>query len=187
MSIAKLVQIASQGQEELTGYSAVIGSDHAYIHDGIAFTAIINTGSISAAYDIAFKTPSAESGKFIHWRPIGIDTSADYVDIVLREGDTYSAGTSVTPINRNRLSTNTSKMQSFVYNATATPTGTIIQRGGIGTSGNAASQGGGGAAASQEIVLKQDTNYVLTLTPDGATVVNVSLFWYEEEKGLDSK
>lgn len=181
------VEFLTQFQEELTKYVGVIGSDHAYIHDGIAFTAIINTGSISAAYDIAFTTPTLASGKFIHWRPIGIDSSAGYVDFVLREGDSYSAGTTVTPINRNRLSGNVTKMQTFVTNATATPTGTIIQRGGIGTSGNPASRAGGGSAAAQEIVLKQNTDYVLTLTPDSATVCNLSLFWYEEDKGLDEE
>ena len=100
--------------------------------------------------------------------------------------DRFSSGTAVTPINRNRISTNTSNMQTVVKGATATPAGTLIQLGGIGTSGNAVSQSGGGGAAAQELVLKQNTNYVLTLTPDGATTVTLELFWYEESKGLDS-
>ena len=29
--------------EKLTGYMGVIDSDHAYVHQGIAFTSIINT------------------------------------------------------------------------------------------------------------------------------------------------
>lgn len=180
MGNTRMTEILELAQESLTKHLTIIESDHAYIHAGIAFTAIINTGSISAAYDIAFKTPDANSGKYIHWRPIGIDTSADYVDFVLYEGDTFSSGTAVTPINRNRISKNTSKMQTFVYNATATPAGTIVQRGGIGVAGIPASKAGGGAFANQELVLKQDTNYVLTLTPAGATIVNLSLFWYEE-------
>lgn len=184
MGIPRMTEIMEQSQEEFTKYTGVINSDHAYIHAGIAFTAIINTGSISAAYDIAFTTPDEESGKFVHWRPIGVDTSADFVDFVLREGDTFSSGTAVTPINRNRISKNTSKMQTFVYNATATPAGTIVQRGGIGTAGNAASKAGGGSRAAEELILKQNTNYVLTLTPAGATTVNLSLFWYEEGKGI---
>lgn len=182
----KLAQNFEGTFEHLTGFVAQIGSDHAYIHDGIAFTAIINTGSISAAYDIAFTTPTVASGKYIHWRPIGIQTSADYVAYTLYEGDSFSAGTAVTPINRNRLSSGTSNMQTFVKGATATPTGTMIQAGGIGVSGNAASQAGGGAAAAQELVLKQNTNYVLTLVPDGATTVILELFWYEETAGLDA-
>jgi len=185
MSIARMTEIADQSQEGLTKYTGVIDSDHAYIHDAIAFTSIITTGSISAAYDVAFTTPSESSGKYIHWRPIGVDTSADYVIATLREGDTFSAGTDVVPINRNRLSDNTSRMQAFVYNATSTPAGTIIQQSGIGSSGNPSSRTGGGASAAEELVLKQNTNYVLTLVPDGATVVNLSLFWYEENAGIE--
>lgn len=184
MNSPRMTEILEQQQEPFTGFNTIIGSDHAYIHAGKAFTALINTGSISAAYDIAFTTPTVASGKYIHWRPIGIDTSADYVLTTLREGDTFSAGTTVTPIKRNRLSSGASVMQAFVKNATATPVGTIIQQGGIGTSGNAASRSGGGASADQELVLKQNTNYVLTLVPDGATIVNLSLFWYEEDAGL---
>lgn len=172
------------GFEALTDYFGVIDSDHAYIHDGLAFTSIINTGSISAAYDIAFKTPTVASDKYIHWRPIGITSSANYVDVTLREGDTWSSGTTVTPINRNRLSTDTSNMQSFAYNVTSSPSGTIIQSSGIGASGNAVSRSGGGGQANEELVLKQDTDYVLTLTPSGATICVLSLFWYEEDSGL---
>ena len=185
MSLARITQAIEEFQESLTKYMAIIDSDHAYIHDGIAFTAIIDSGSISAAYDIAFTTPTVDSGKYVHWRPIGIQTSADYCKYELREGDSFSSGSAVTPINRNRISTRTSSMQTFVKNATATPTGTLIQLGGVGTSGNPSSQSGGGSAASQEIVLEQNTNYVLTLTPDSATTVTLELFWYEEGSGLD--
>lgn len=59
--------------EYLTGYIAQISSDHAYVHKGLAYTAIIKTGSISAAYDIAFTTPATADNKYIHWRPVGMD------------------------------------------------------------------------------------------------------------------
>lgn len=187
MSMQKLTEIVkTEIQESFTKYVGTISSDHAYIHKGLAFTGIVNTGSINAAYHIAFTTPTVASGKYIHWRPIGIDSSADYVDYTLREGDTFTGGTSATPINRNRLSSNTTGMQSFAYNATSAPTGTIIQRGGIGNSGNAFSRAGGGAGADEELVLKQNTTYILTLDPDGSTICNLSLFWYEEGEGIDA-
>ncbi len=181
MGNARLIQIAEQKQEGLTKYQAVISSDHAYVHKGIAFTSIINTGSISAAYDIAFTTPSEASGKFIHWRPIGISSSADYVQFTLYEGDSFSAGSAITPINRNRNISKASLITTMVKGATATPAGTIISAGGIGTSGNPAARAGGGAAADQELLLKPETNYVLTLVPDSATICILELFWYEEE------
>jgi hypothetical protein len=181
MSNARQTEILNQFQEGLTHYAATISSDHSYVHKGLAFTAIINTGSISAAYDIAFTTPSENVGKYIHWRPIGISSSADYTGFTLYEGDTFSSGTAVTPVNRNRNVSTTSQMQTFVKGATATPAGTIIQAGGIGTSGNPTAQSGGGSGADQELLLKPDTNYVLTLTPAGATICVLELFWYEED------
>lgn len=179
--MATITEIALQKQEALTNYQTVISSDHAYIHKCLAYTAIIDTGSISSAYNIAFTTPSIADAKYIHWRPVGIRTSADYTKYVLYEGDSFSSGTAITPINRNRNSSNTSDMQTFVKGATSTPTGTIIDAGGIGSSGNPFSRTGGGAGENEELLLKPNTNYVLQLTPDGATICLLTLFWYEEE------
>lgn len=183
-AIDKQTQIMIQEQEPLTGFLSEISSDHAYIHKGIAFTAIINTGSIDAAYDIAFTTPAEGTGKYIHWRPTGITTSADYIQVDLRQGDTFSSGSAVTPFNRNCNSLNTSLITTMVKGATATPAGTLKQSFGVGTSGNAASRAGGGAGANEELVLLPGTNYVLTVTPDSATTCIATLFWYEEDRGL---
>ena len=179
MSESRRTEILENFQEGLTKYNATICSDHAYIHQGIAFTSIINTGSISAAYDIGFTTPTAEQNKFVHWRPVGIYSSADFVLYELREGDTYSSGTAVTPINRNRNSVNTA-LTSMAYNVTSTPTGTLIQSAGVGTAGGPVARAGGGSGAENELVLKPNTNYVITLTPAAATTVILELFWYEE-------
>jgi len=190
MSESKTTAILSEMQEGLTGFIGQINSDHAYIHDGIGYEAIINTGSISAAYDIAFTTPAIEDG-VIHWRPADIYTSSNFVTFELYEGDSYSSGSSVTPVNKNRIikdnSNFNSKITTMVKGATATPTGTLIQHFGIGSTGNPASRSGGGAASAEEIVLAPSTDYVITLTPAGATLVLLTLFWYEESKGFDEK
>lgn len=176
--------LMNQTVESLTGYQGVIGSDHAYIHKGLAFTATMTAGSISSAHNICFTTPTVASGKFVHWRPVGITTSANYVAIQLSEGETYSAGTAVTPINRNRLSSATSSMTLVSNGATCTPAGTVLLYSGIGTSGVPTARSGGGSGAAEELVLKQATKYCLTITPAGATTVNLDLFWYEESSGL---
>lgn len=169
-------------QERLTGYLAQISSDHAYVHKGWAYTAVIDIGSISAAYNIAFTTPTVASDKFIHWRPVGMSSSANYVSFKLYEGDTFTGGTAVTPINRRRTGTiPTTQMQAFVTGATSTPAGTLIQAGGIGTAGNPSARSGGGSAADQELLLEANETYVLQLVPDGATDVILELFWYEED------
>lgn len=177
----KLANILQGWKEGLTGYIAQMSSDHAYIHKGFSQTAIINTGSISSAYYIGFTTPSVASGKFVHWRPINASSSANYVQAELYEGDSFTGGTAVTMIDRNRVSDNETNMQAFNQGVTSTPAGLLVQLTGIGIEGNAATRSGGGSRAAEELVLKQNTSYVLKLTPAGATTVLMSLFWYEED------
>lgn len=168
-------------QESFTGYLAQISSDHAYVHKGLAFTAVLDIGSISSTYNIGFTTPTVASGKYIHWRPIGLSSSANYVAFKLYEGDTYTGGTAVTPVNRRREAPiPTTNMQSFATGVTSTPTGTVIQAGGLGSDGNPNARSGGGSAADQEILLARNETYVLQLEPSGSTSVVLELFWYEE-------
>lgn len=174
------------GYEHFTGYNAVINSDHAYIHLGKAFTTAVNAGSISAVYYIGFVTPTVASGKYVHYRPLGITTSANYVGIKLYEGDTFTGGTASPTLNRNRLSSIVTAMQSMVKGVTVTPAGTVLIDTGIGGTGVPTAQSGGGGGEKEEWILKQNTSYVLALTPAGATTVTASLFWYEEDAGLDS-
>lgn len=185
--MATASEILNAFQEPVTKYVGQIDTDHAYIHAGLAYKAIIDLGSISGATNIGFKTPSASNGKYIHWRPAKISTSADYLSYKLYEGDTYTSGSAVTPVNLNRPmakafpSEFSTTMQDFKSGVTSSPTGTVIQQDGLGTSGNPAAQGGGGGGAAEERILLQNTNYVIQITPDGATDVLLELFWYEEE------
>lgn len=167
--------------DEFTGFGVSLTGDHSYIHRGKAYTALVDTGSISAPYKISFTTPAA-SAAYIHWRPIGITTSANYVAIALYEGDNYSAGSAVTPINRNRNSVAASGV-AMAKGTTVTPAGTIIDIGGFGTAGNPSAATGGAGGANEELVLKPATKYTLLLTPAGATLVTAKLFWYEESIG----
>lgn len=170
-------------QETLTEYAGVISSDHAYIHLGKGKTVVVDLGSISATQHIGFTTPTVASDVIIHWRPTGITSSANYIEATLTEGDSYSGGTDITSdiFTRNRLLADSTYMQAFAKGVTATPTGLVVQSSGIGTSGNTIAQSGGGTGAENELVLKQNTDYVLTIIPDGATEVILTLFWYEED------
>ena len=175
--------LLNRSSEAYTGYIGVIGSDHAYIHQGLAFTSIINTGSISSIYKISFKTPSVADSLWVHWRPTGVTSSADYVELEIYEGDAFTGGTSVTPINRNRNSTTSSAMQAFYKGTTVTLAGTIVESAGVGSAGGFFSSSGGAASADQELVLKANTNYTIAITPAGTTTCIFELFWYEEGRG----
>ena len=169
--------------EDFTGYVAVIDSDHAYIHKGLAFTTIIDTGTISSAYRIGFKTPTAESGKDLHWRPINLYSTLAGVRGVLTEADTYTGGTVQIPFNRNRdMKDELSVIQDIKKGVTATPTGVEIDSFYIGSAGNPSQRSGGSDGANEELLLAPDTDYVLTLTPSGNTVCYLNLFWYEEDE-----
>jgi len=98
----------------------------------------------------------------------------------MTEGETFTDGTAVTPINRNRNNLTASAMQAFVKGATCTPAGTLLYSAGVGSSGSPVSIGGGLDAASEELLLKPDTTYAITLTPDAETTCILELFWYEE-------
>lgn len=182
MSIDRNGFTLTPSTDEFTGFGVEITGDHSYIHRGMAFTAVIDAGSISSAYKISFTTPAATVG-YVHWRPIGITTSANYVAMALYEGDAYTSGTAVTPINRNRNNVAASGV-SMVKGSTVTPAGTVIDIGGFGTAGNPAAAMGGAGGANEELVLKPATKYTLLLTPAGATLVTAKLFWYEEAVGI---
>ena len=180
-----VIPLLNKAIESLTGYMGAISSDHAYIHRGMAYTAVVNTGSISALYKISFKTPTVASGKFIHWRPLCISTSAEYCQIDLYMGDTFSGGTTVVPTNRNDNSDNTSAIQTFAKGTTVTLSGTLKKSCGIGTTGiPTATSGGSGGAADQELVFSPNTSYSLGITPAGATTCIFEFFWYEAPQGL---
>jgi len=166
-------------QERLTGYATNITSDHAYIHKGYGFIAVIIEEAQSSAFSVGFTTPA--SGRDIHWRPARITTSADNVSMTVYEGDSFTGGTALTPVCLNRKIDAATTMQAISTGVTATPAGTIIQayNTGGGSGGNAT---GGGLSSGEERLLKPETDYVVVFDPAGATDIYVELFWYEEEE-----
>lgn len=181
MSIGNISKILTRLVDRYTKYIAVIQSDHSYIHKGLAYTSLIDTGAITASYKIGFKTP--DNGKCIHWRPLGGSSSAAYASFKLYQGNAYTSGTEVVPINRNQEDNEYSvtDMQDIKQGVTATITGKLLQHSGIGTAGTPVAQSGGGAAADQEIILKTNTEYVIDIVPSASTTCLLTLFWYEED------
>lgn len=173
--------------DRFTGFAATVSSDHSYIHDGIGFTYSGTTGSVSAAgtYTVSFVTPAADVG-YIHWRPTGLSSTANTLQMRLAEGSTVTGGTPATPRNRNRNSKKTSNV-SVSYGVTLSAEGTILEYAQVGAGSNAANATGGGSDGSNlEWVLKPSTTYSLRFENVGSTTATVgyfNLFWYEEKKG----
>lgn len=178
-------------EELFTKYLPVIQSDHAYIHKGLAFTYLGTTGSLSAgaSTSIEFTTPSVGSGKFVHFRPTFISSSANYLTMSLNEASTTTGGGSVlTDIkNRNRNSTTASAFQTLKTAVTVSVAGTQIDTLATGVAGGGSNNSGGqGGGAQEELLLIPNTKYTMTFTNAGtvtATIGIYKLFWYEESMG----
>ena len=178
--------------ERFTKFLSVIQSDHAYIHAGLAFSYIGTTGTLAAAAttSIEFTTPTVASGKYIHFRPTFLSSSANYMTMSMNEGSTTTGGGSVlTNIkNRNRNSATASSMQTLKTAVTVSVSGGQIDTLATGVAGGASQNGGGqSGGANEELILIPNTKYTITFANSGtvtSTVGIYKLFWYEEGTGV---
>jgi len=173
------------GVEALTGYSAVIQSDHAYIHQGIAYTLnIVQDIAIGATYALYFYTPDPSLKRFIHMRPTRIASSASGIVYKLEENCNYNGGTDLTNMiwNRNRTVATTLPTYCEVKGGvTSGDDGTILESCYIGAGGSRRNSEGGENNAQEELLLAPDTDYILQFENTGgkATTLSLTLFWYE--------
>lgn len=166
-----------------TGFDTQISGDHAYIHQGKAYSAF-GSASIAAAgvYSLTLTTPAAG---FIHLRPSMFSSSASFVKISIIEAPVFSAGSAGTSINRNR-NVATASTVAYKYAATYTSGGTVIDMTTVGTGGNPTARSGGSTGAEAELVLIPSTTYLIYIdnpTGGATSTVTWNLFWYEELKG----
>jgi len=185
MSIDRSGFALTPSTDEFTGFDIGITGDHAYIHQGKAFSAM---GQVSLAaagvYSLTLTTPAASAG-YIHLRPAFFSSSTSYAKMSIIEAPTFTAGTAATPVNRSRNSL-TAPTAVYKYNAGYTSGGTVLDITTVGTGGNPTARAGGGVGADAEIVLKPETTYLFYIeNPTGGATSNITwnLFWYEELVG----
>ena len=179
------VQFPIDQLDQFTGFPCVVQSDHAYIHQGKAFTLSGKSGSVAAGatFIISFQTPS---NKYAHLRPSIISSTANLGELRIAEGSTFSSGSAATAYNRNYNSSKTSGI-TIKTGVTMTVEGTIKHYFCIGTGGNPSQNSGGGSGEANERVLKPSTDYTFRFENIGsstATVFYYDIFWYEEESGV---
>jgi hypothetical protein len=181
--LSGLLKIAKNENERLTRFKAVISSDHAYIHRGIAFSFLGNTGSLAAGatYSISFKTPANRTS---HFRPVGFYATANAMELRIAEKSTVTGGTAGTPINRNRVSPQ-NPFVTISIGITLSAEGSVVDAFYAGTQGAGSSGTGGlGVPADEEMVLLRDETYSIRIANIGATTASTGyfrLFWYEED------
>ncbi len=168
-------------QERVTNADTVIMSEHAAIHDGVAYSAALVFDLVAAG--VSYMEMVTPVTGYVHFRPETIETSGPLILAQLIEAPTLTTGsTAVVPLNRRRLGTPNVSSLVLKSDPTAVSGGAIIDQTLVGgTSGKSA--GGGSASNNAEWVLKQDTVYAVKVTNSGTetATINIKAVWYEED------
>ena len=176
----------ADASERITGAIRTIETEHAYIHEGIFYESYNKFTLAAGAKRVV--TIKAPVGKYLHYRPTNLVTSADKVTIEFYEGATVTAetGTAVTPSNHNRNSTLTSGV-TLLDAPTVTADGTKFAQvyipGATGTGGTRT--GASAGLSNSEWVLKPNTVYMIRVTngSSGSNDIQINFEWYEESLG----
>ena len=165
------------GIEKFSQHLIMKGDIHALIHEGRFFSTGLSDVALSggASLEILIQAPI---GAPLHVRfqgSMGADASTSFF-----EGTTFSAaGAAITPVNRNRRSTNAAG-GTWTSGPTITADGTELFSGVIpgGSGGNAP---GAQAAGFQEWILGSGVNYLARITnlTGQAQVANLEIDFYD--------
>ena len=175
-------RLADKWEERVTCSPKFIDTDHAYIHEGIAYDAWFN-GSISSTYHFQFSTPTT---LYVHLRPTAVAVSGgSAIFRVFMTGTgtatPVSGGSTFTPVNKKYTSTQASEVTfNTGINTSSTADYTLKYEASVfgGSGGN--TRIGSALGNGLEWILVPDRDYVFTVTPSSAMNIGVNLFWYEE-------
>lgn len=161
----------------------VINHDHHEIHEGDAYYTIYSALKDSTAtIEVRIATPNTTA-----WAHMVIEIDAAIAATAeLWEATTKTdvVGNRLTPVNRNRNSSNTSALTICHTPAGSESAGaTLTQYIGASAVGGRVAEGGG-ASSRHEFILKQNTAYLLRATSraDG-NALSIILDWYEHTSG----
>lgn len=202
MSQSRATEIMEGFRERVTGATTNINSDHKYIHEGIAFKAYLDIGTLTENEQYALKTPEK---KYTHFKNLSLVALGGTVKVTIKRGTEDnelridSEGNEpgennfdelVGPNNLNDYSgedTGVSITEGPTYDTEGEGDGEgeswhIIQV--VGDSTNQfTSVAETQTNPNEEFVLKPDTYYIIDVekASDSPTHVLLTLFWYEED------
>lgn len=162
--------------DQTTSGKAQLEYEHKQVHSGDAWIVTYSAATDAAAtLDRYIITPNTTRWAHVFWDVVGQGLTT----ISLYEGasGTYNA---VTAYNRNR--NNARVNTTIVGNPTgAVTTGTLIWTWKSGTTGPGPAKSTGATRETGEIVLKQNTTYLLRCTSGvNGNIISVDLTWYEQ-------
>lgn len=175
------------GLDDMTAAVNVIDYAHHEIHGGSMFSAMAYVAAAASA-SISFKTPAGTKRAHMLLE----FTSESKAHVIVAEGATWTTntGTVYVPVNQKRLASPAASM--LLEDKTATPAYTangVLVDATADAAGTAISthyvfgikqSGGLGGVAREELILKPDETYAVTLTSDdGNKGLQLRLLWYE--------
>ncbi len=181
LSLSTIEERMERWEERVTGAPRVIDADHAYIHDGAAFSVSVNATAAAGANQFVIHTPAT---LYVHFRPTWLTIDEGEVIFSIYEDATSTGGlgwTDATPINRSRVSTSTAESVFYDEGTTSTGGDLIDQFAVFGVAGPGQTRGGAGRGEPLEWVLAQDTQYRIVV--DTTERFYAQMFWYEETEG----
>jgi hypothetical protein len=161
---------------------ALLGIDYAHheLHDGNMYSvaySVANIGQQTTPADvISLDFTAPDTTKWCH--AIGAAVCGGSARVVLMEAPTGGAADptgQITPLNRNRNSSNTSGIAVFNYDSTVGTGGTVLLDEYIGSGVKA----GGDVRAEHEWILKQNTKYSLWIFSTSGVAASLKIHWYE--------
>jgi len=165
------------GVDESSNALTTILLPHHKIHEGNHyFVASFNTVDDGDNLDFCVTTPN----NLNEFHMVFDVQSTSQLEIYLYEdADFDNDGTTITPINSNRNSSNSSTL-IIKLNNTINDTGTLLSKQSWGTAINPIKVTGGGFGRETEIILKSNTKYLFRfISRSNGNLVNYRSTWYE--------
>ena len=152
----------------------VIDASEASLTDGDAFSLSISAAKDSTeTYEVRFQTPNSmtETHMLLDFSGV-LETAVALYETTTK---THAAGSALTPVNRNRNSSETSAA-TVCHTPGGAGDGTLI----FSETFGAGKKIGGRVRSDSEVILKRNTAYLLRLTSNANNnTVNALMSWYE--------
>lgn len=162
---------------DATGAQIAMDEVHAFVNRGIVFDL---TAKITLPANATIYLTGVTHGAVVHFIRESYLSDEGGVEFRLLEGVEFSGGTAMTPMNRNRTSSNIATLD-IKSGSSVTNTGTELYVIGFPTA--ASPQGRGSKSGSDTVpwVLASETNYAIEIKnlTAGAKIIYAELAWYE--------
>lgn len=163
--------------DDVSGAVTTIDFAHHEVHDGDHFF-VDGFGTVGVGTSIDFTIVTPNTTRWSHML-FNIETTQPTEIYIYEANNLGTGGTAATPINNNRNSLGTSTLV-IKQGQTVGTLGTLLSSKAVGAPGVAGKSSGGMASRVDEMILKQNSNYLYRITSRGGTnIISYQGYWYE--------